>query len=128
MIAVPCDGSFPARAVLERDGIPFVVIDRPLDDGGQVDTIAVDNVAAAYEGTQRLLELGHRQPAGRGLLNRHRQYSRAPGGIDAAIIDVAGARADVVEAGNEVAEIAAAVPPGWRRRRGQPPSSPSTTC
>ena len=30
-------------------------------------------------------------------------------GIDAAIIDVAGARADVVEAGNEVAEIAAAV-------------------
>ena len=38
VIAVPCDGSFPARAVLERDGIPFVVIDRPLDDGGQVDT------------------------------------------------------------------------------------------
>ena len=109
VIAVPCDGSFPARAVLERDGIPFVVIDRPLDDGGQVDTIAVDNVAAAYEGAQRLLELGHRNllvvVSSTAIGNIRERLA----GIDAAIIDVAGAHADVVEAGNEVAEIAAAV-------------------
>ena len=33
VIAVPCDGTFPGRAALERDGIPFVILDRALDDG-----------------------------------------------------------------------------------------------
>ena len=47
VIAVPCDGTFAAREALDRDGIPYVVVDRPLDAGVKVDTVAVDNVAAA---------------------------------------------------------------------------------
>ena len=60
VIVVPCDGRFAARALLERDGVPFVVVDRPLLQGEAVDTVAVDNAAAAMEGARRLLELGHR--------------------------------------------------------------------
>ena len=46
---------------LDRDGIPYVVVDRPLDAGVKVDTVAVDNVAAAAEGTRGLLQMGHRR-------------------------------------------------------------------
>lgn len=109
VIAVPCDGCFPARAALERDGIPFVVVDRPLNEGGQADTVAVDNVAAAYEGAQRLLEMGHRHlliVISSTVIGNIRERLA---GIDAAIADVPGARAEVLEAGFEVSEIAEAV-------------------
>jgi LacI family transcriptional regulator len=109
IIAVPCDGTFAARTALEHEGIPFVVIDRPLDDGGQVDTIAVDNFTAACEGTQRVLEFGHRQilvvVSSTAIGNIRERLA----GIDTAIADVAGARAEVIEAGNDVAVIAQAL-------------------
>lgn len=61
VLVVPCDARFAARAVLERDGVPFVVVDRPLLEGAPVDTVAVDNEAAAREGARRVIEVGHRR-------------------------------------------------------------------
>lgn len=109
IIAVPCDGKFAARVALEREGIPFVVIDRPLDDGGQVDTIAVDNFAAALEGTQRVLELGHRQLLVVVSWTTIGNIRERVAGIDTAIADVQGARAELIEAGNDVEAIAEAL-------------------
>ncbi len=106
VIAVPCDGSFPARAALERDGIPFVIVDRPLNDGGQADTVAVDNVAAAYEGARRLLEIGHRHLLVVVSLIDIGNIRERLAGIDAAIADVPGARADVIETSTDVTEVA----------------------
>jgi DNA-binding LacI/PurR family transcriptional regulator len=60
VVVVPCDDRFAARALLERDRVPFVIVDRPLSEGAPVDTVAVDNRAAAREATRHLLEAGHR--------------------------------------------------------------------
>lgn len=60
VVVVPCDDRFAARALLERDGVPFVIVDRPLSEGAAVDTVAVDNRAAARLATQHLLAAGHR--------------------------------------------------------------------
>ena len=106
VIVVPCDGRFEARAALERDGIPYVVVDRPLDDGGQVDTVAVDNVAAAAEGTRGLLAMGHRRllvvASSTALANIRERLA----GVDTVIADFPGAGVDVIEAGFEQEEIA----------------------
>ena len=103
MIAVPCDGTFAARAALEREGIPFVVLDRPLDDGGQVDTVAVDNVAAAREGAQRAA--GQRAIAGCWWSPRRPRSATSasawPGSTRRSPTSP-GARAEVIEAGFEV--------------------------
>jgi len=116
IIAVPCDGKFAARVALEREGIPFVVIDRPLDDGGQVDTIAVDNFAAACEGTQRVLELGHRQLLVVVSWTTIGNIRERVAGIDTAIADVQGARAELIEAGNDVEAIAQALTASLARK------------
>ncbi len=109
VIAVPCDGCFPARKLLERENIPFVVLDRPLNDGATADTVAVDNVAGACEGAQRLLEAGHRSilvvVASIEIGNIRERLV----GIDSAVADVPGARSEVIEAGVELTDIAAAI-------------------
>ena len=106
VIAVPCDGTFAGRASLDRDGIPYVVVDRPLDAGVKVDTVAVDNVAAAAEGARGLLGLGHRRllvvASSTALGNIRERLS----GIDAAMAAVPDARAEVLEVGFEPEEIA----------------------
>jgi LacI family transcriptional regulator len=106
VIAVPCDGTFAARQALDRDGVPYVVIDRPLDGGVQVDTVAVDNVAAAAAGTRGLLAMGHRRllvVASSTALGNIRERLT---GIDAAIAAFPGAHAEVIEAGFDQEEIA----------------------
>ena len=107
MIAVPCDGTFAARAALEREGIPFVVLDRPLDDGGRSTTVAVDNVAAACEGAAATAGMRPPPAAGGGLGDHDRQHPRARGRDRHGIADVPGARAELIEAGFEVDAIAA---------------------
>ena len=92
--------------LLDRDGIPYVVVDRPLDAGVKVDTVAVDNVAAAAEGTRGLLQMGHRRllvVASSTALGNIRERLT---GIDAAIAAAPDAQAEVIEAGFEQEEIA----------------------
>jgi len=43
-------------------GIPYVVVDRPVAGSGY-DLVVVDNYLAAYQGTQYLIEHGHRRMA-----------------------------------------------------------------
>ena len=74
---------------------------------GRSTPIAVDNVAAACEGAQRLLELGHRQLLVVVSSTAIGNIRERVAGIDAAIADVPGARAELIEAGNEVEAIAA---------------------
>ena len=109
IIAVPCDGTFPARTALEREGIPFVILDRPLEDGAKFDTIAVDNVAAARDGTRRLLAAGHRRllvvASSIAICNTRERVV----GINEALAGVGGAHAELIEAGFEVEGITAAV-------------------
>ena len=109
LIFVPCDGSFPARALLEREGIPFVVLDRPIDDDTGVDTVAVDNLAAAREGAARLLAAGHRRillvVSAVSIGNVRERVA----GVDEAVAAVPGAMVELLEAGLELDDIAAAV-------------------
>jgi DNA-binding LacI/PurR family transcriptional regulator len=109
VIAVPCDGRFAAGNMLERQGIPFVVLDRPLDDNGRVDTVAVDNVEAARVGTARLIELGHRLLLVVASSTALGNIRERVAGVDAAVAGVDGARAQLIEAGFNLGEIAAAV-------------------
>jgi DNA-binding LacI/PurR family transcriptional regulator len=109
IIVVPCHGTFPARALLEREGIPFVVLDRPIDDGARVDTVAVDNLAAARDGAARLLAEGHRRIllviSAVSIGNVRERVA----GVDEAVSAVPGAQAELLEAGLEVEGIAEAV-------------------
>lgn len=49
-------------AMLREMGIPYVVVDRPVAGNGY-DLVVVDNYLAAYQGTQYLIEQGHRRMA-----------------------------------------------------------------
>ncbi len=112
VVVVPCDGRFAARALLERDGVPFVVVDRPLSEGEPVDTVAVDNRPATEVAARRLLAAGHRH-----LLVV--ASSLALGNMQERVAGIRGALAgtgaggsgtlEVVEAGFDPEGIAAAV-------------------
>lgn len=106
VIAVPSEGAFAGRLLLEREGIPFVVLDRPIDDGAQVDTIAVDNVAGAQEGAVRLLEMGHRRLLVVASAVAIGNVRERLAGIDVAIAEVPDASAELLEAGIEIDEVA----------------------
>jgi LacI family fructose operon transcriptional repressor len=54
---------FGARLKSYRSNIPFVIIDRAVNSK-QVDMVLLDNVAAAYELTNHLIENGYRKLAG----------------------------------------------------------------
>ncbi|WEK50468.1 MAG: LacI family DNA-binding transcriptional regulator [Candidatus Kaistia colombiensis] len=59
LVVIPCSDEFPARALIERAKIPYVVADRITRDP-TADTVSVDNVNAGTIGTEHLVELGHR--------------------------------------------------------------------
>ncbi len=107
VIAVPCDGTFPARAALEREGIPFVILDRALDDGAKFDTIAVDNVVAARRGAERLLEMGHRRLLVVASATAIGNTRERVVGINEAVAAVSGAEAEMIEAGFELDAVTA---------------------
>ena len=115
VIAVPCDGTFAARTALERDGIPFVVLDRPLDDAN-FDSVAVDNVAAAREGAARLLAAGHRRLLLVASATKISNIRQRVAGVDEALATVPGARAEMIEAGFDADEIEQAVTAQLERR------------
>jgi LacI family transcriptional regulator len=109
VIVVPCGGRFAARRLLEREGVPFVVVDRPLEEGEPVDTVAVDNAAASAEAARRLVELGHRRvlavASSLGLGNMRERLA----GIEAETAAVEGAEVEVLEAGFEPDAITEAI-------------------
>jgi LacI family transcriptional regulator len=109
VIVVPCNGRFAARGLLEQDGVPFVVVDRPLDDGPAVDTVAVDNDRAAEAGTRRLLELGHRRLLVVASSRRLGNMRERVDGALAAVAQVEGAVGEVIETGFAVEATADAV-------------------
>lgn len=121
VIVVPCDGRFAARRLLEREGVPFVVVDRPLEEGEPVDTVAVDNAAAAAEGARRVLALGHRHllavTSSLGLGNMRERLA----GVEAEVAAVPGAEVETLEAGFEPEDILAAI--GARLAQGRLPTA-----
>lgn len=118
VIVVPCDGRFAARSLLERDAVPFVIVDRPLSEGPAVDTVAVDNRAAAATATRGLIEAGHRDllvvASSLALGNMRERVA----GIHEALAGCASARAEVIEAGFVPDGIADAVASVLRRAAG----------
>lgn len=62
LILVPTEGSENEIEVLQRSGIPFVLVDRHFPEI-QCNYIALDNYKAAYNATQYLIDKGHRRIA-----------------------------------------------------------------
>lgn len=58
LILIPTEGSENEIEVLQRSGIPFVLVDRYFP-GIQCNYIALDNHKAAYNATQYLIDQGH---------------------------------------------------------------------
>jgi LacI family transcriptional regulator len=59
LIVVPCIDKSPGLDEIRQSGIPTIIFDRVAADT-DFDSIEVDNIAAAREGTMHLLSLGHR--------------------------------------------------------------------
>ena len=116
MIVVPCDGSFVARTALEREGIPFVVLDRPIADGARYDSVGVDNVVAARDGAARLLATGHRRLLLVASATSIGNIRERLDGVREALAAVPGAGSELIEAGFEVDDIAAMVKARLERR------------
>lgn len=106
LLVVPCDGDFAARTLMARAAVPYVVVDRLLDDEVGLDTVAVDNAVTAEAVTRRLLELGHRDILAVASTRRLRNMRERIEGMRAAVVGVPDARLEVVEAGLEVDQIA----------------------
>ena len=60
LIVVPTSDRFPSRQLLDRSGIPYVLVDRVLPEQ-LTDTVSVHNTQAAEEVAEHLLEFGHRE-------------------------------------------------------------------
>ncbi|WP_158818690.1 LacI family DNA-binding transcriptional regulator [Methylocapsa sp. S129] len=59
VVIVPASDEFPSRGLLEKAGLPFVVVDRvPQDFTG--DAVSSDNFDAGLQAARHLFELGHR--------------------------------------------------------------------
>lgn len=83
LIVVPCIDSSPALDDIRRSGIPTVIFDRVAADS-DFDSVEVDNVRAARDGTRHLLSLGHRDiafvasdPSLRNIVERIEGYRHA---------------------------------------------------
>lgn len=82
LISLQVDGvlispaSYSSRSIklLKKANIPFVVIDRPIAESNY-DFVSVDYYQAAYQGTQLLLQNGHRQIAYFGWKNTMKSIS-----------------------------------------------------
>jgi LacI family transcriptional regulator len=62
LILIPTEGSENEIEILQRSGIPFLLVDRHFP-GIQCNYIALDNYQAAYNATQYLIDKGHRRIA-----------------------------------------------------------------
>ena len=115
IIAVPCDGSFAGRAALQREGIPFVILDRLLDDA-DFDSVAVDNGAAAREGAARLLAAGHRRLLLVASSTTISNIRERVAGVGEALAAEPEAMSEMIEAGFDSDAITAAVAAQLKRR------------
>lgn len=109
LVLVPVDDSYPGRAVVERAGLPTVLVDRTPPGIEDCDSVAIDNHGAAEAATARLLALGHRRilaVASRLSISNMRERV---GGVAAAVAREPGARFELLEAGDEPERAVAAV-------------------
>ncbi|BCX19395.1 MAG: LacI family transcriptional regulator [Geminicoccaceae bacterium] len=120
LVLVPVDDSFPARPIVERSGLPCVLVDRVPPGCEAFDSVAIDNPGAARAATARLLELGHRRIlAVASTLAIANMRERVEG--VAAAVTAAGARLDLLEAGAEAEPAAAAI--AGKLDRSDPPTA-----
>ncbi len=62
LLIVPSGNNGPQIQVLQKNGIPVVALDRPVH-GAQTDALVVENREGAEQGTQHLIEHGHKRIA-----------------------------------------------------------------
>ena len=62
LVFAPTEDALPPIRGLEPGGVPMVIVDRTIADGGY-DTVLADNVDACERGCRHLLDLGHRDIA-----------------------------------------------------------------
>jgi LacI family transcriptional regulator len=60
VVVIPCTDAFASRAVLRDAGVPYVVVDRVVEQTSGVDSVSVDNQAAGVLAAEHLVGLGHR--------------------------------------------------------------------
>jgi LacI family transcriptional regulator len=60
VIVIPCSDAFENRAVLRDARVPYVVVDRVVQQTSGVDSVSVDNQAAGALAAEHLVGLGHR--------------------------------------------------------------------
>lgn len=60
LIIVPSGNNGPQIQILQKNGIPVVALDRPIH-GAQTDALVVENREGAEQGTQHLIEHGHKR-------------------------------------------------------------------
>ena len=107
IIVVPCEGSLAARELAAATGVRIVAADRISADS-PLDSVGVDNRAAAAEVARHLLATGRRHilaVAANGLISNVNERIAAA----EAVAQSAGARLEVLHAGFTLAENRAAI-------------------
>jgi LacI family transcriptional regulator len=61
LILVPCRQPKATMDFLSKNGVPVVVVDRPMANDDRFDQVTFDNRAAMYKAARHLIELGHRR-------------------------------------------------------------------
>jgi LacI family transcriptional regulator len=59
LVMIPCNDAFVTRRIIERAGVPYVVVDR-VADALRADTVTIDNSAAGDQSARHLIAFGHK--------------------------------------------------------------------
>lgn len=109
LVLVPVDDSYPGRALVERAGLPVVLVDRVPPGCEATPSVAIDNRAAGRAATERLLALGHRRILAVASTLRIANMRERVDGVAQAVAAVPGASLELLEAGCEPEQAAAMI-------------------
>jgi LacI family transcriptional regulator len=98
VVIVPCRDTFASRPLLEREGVPYVVVDRVGADAA-ADTVAIDNAGAARAAAEHLIGLGHTEILVAASTGAVANIRARCAGIAEAIAEVPGGRVEILELG-----------------------------
>lgn len=121
LVLVPVDDGFPGRPVVDRAGLPCVLVDRVPPDCEGFDSVAIDNRAATRAAAYRLAELGHRRFLAVASTLAVANMRERVEGVREVLARSASAQVDLLEAGCEVEPAAAAI--AGRLDRPDPPTA-----
>lgn len=97
LVVIPSSDDFPARTLIERAKVPYVISDR-LTTAPTADTVSVDNEEAGAIGARHLVDLGHRRiliaASSMGIANMRQRCRGAVG-----VLQEQGLATEVVETG-----------------------------